>query len=526
MKHIYLTIITLSFLISACNNRDYSAPGPSLIYLNFNNKIANSGILPVEFRGEKYVSYAKGIKDTCLNLTGTAEFRKPVIVDKGPANSFGDYEGLTILMWVKASPDDPMNYVIAGQRVFTEQDHFKGWHISKTTNGGWRWEFSDGIQKLTYTPPPTHQPLSDKKWHQLGFAIDKQQLEARLFYDGNLKAILSLESLDISFPGTALYIGSDPMAEDPRIETFNGMIDEVGVWSRILSDTQVAGTYNNISGRKLKSFHEYSDSLTIMTWNIANGGEMHGKFIGIQRIADAIRESGADIVSIQETLNSGEILAGELDYYLYRRSKNLSLLSKFPPVKSYNVFRPNHVGVLQVAINDTKDILIAPLWLSQTPDLAAYFGKSDARADTIEVREMETRGRETTFILSEMRPFLLNAQQTPVVLAGDFNSGSHLDWTEQNKKRHNNLVVNFPATRFMEEAGFTDAFRSVFPDEVETPGHTWSPIYQEGLQTRMDFIYFRGASLKPSTATVLDSTEFGFPSDHGAVVVSFLVEKE
>ncbi|WP_025007062.1 LamG-like jellyroll fold domain-containing protein [Marinilabilia salmonicolor] len=525
MKHIYLTIIFLTLLLWGCNNREYSDPGPSLIYLDFNNKIENSGILPVEFRGEKYVSFARGIKDTSLNLSINAQYRKPVIIEKGPANSFGDYEGLTFLMWVKAAPDDPMNYVIAGQRVFLGDNQYRGWHITKTGNGGWQWEFSDGNQKLTYTPPPTHQPLNDNKWHQLGFAIDKQQQEARLFFDGNLKAILSLETVNIVFPGTALSIGSDPMAETPISETFNGLIDETGIWSRVLNDSQVSGSYKSVSGKKLKPLKTYTDSLTVMTWNIANGGELQGKFVGIQRIAGVIRSSGADIVSIQETMNAGEILAGELDYYLYRRSKNLSLLSRFPPVKSFNVFRPNHAGALQVAINNTRRILVAPVWLSQQPDLAAYVAKSDAQTDTIEVREMESRGREANFILSEMRPFLINANQIPVVIAGDFNSGSHLDWTERNQKKHNGLVVDFPATKFMQEAGFADAYRSVFPNETIDHGHSWSPVYKEGLQARMDFIYYQGKMLTPSVAAVIDSAAFEFPSDHAAVVVSFRVEE-
>jgi endonuclease/exonuclease/phosphatase family metal-dependent hydrolase len=526
MKHIYLAIITILLLITGCHEREYANPGPSLIYLSFNNQIANSGILPIEFRGDKYVSYTEGILDTCLDLSTNAMYRKPVIIDKGPANSFDDYEGLSLLFWVSATPADPEEYVLTGQQVFLGNHQYLGWRISKTCNGGWQWEFSDGFNKLTYNPPAKYQPIDDGKWHQIGFAIDKRQREARFYYDGNLKAVISLETLDFSFPGTALYVGSGPLAEDPRIETFNGIIDELGIWSRVLTDAQVAGTYRNIAGRKLKSLARYTDSITVMTWNIANGGIMEGKYVGLQRIADVIRDSGADIVSLQESMGAGEIIAGELNYYLYRRSKNLSILSKYPPAKSFNVFRPDHSGALQVAIDDSRQAIIAPVWLSETPSLAAYLQKSDARADTIEVREMETRGREANFMLSEFRPFLLRGQQTPIILAGSFNSGSHLDWTERNKENHNGLVVNFPATRFMEEAGFSDAYRAIFPDEVNTPAHTWSPIYKEGLQTRMDFIYYQGDGLTPSTARVIDTATYGFPSDHAAVVVSFLVDSE
>jgi endonuclease/exonuclease/phosphatase (EEP) superfamily protein YafD len=151
--------------------------------------------------------------------------------------------------------------------------------------------------------------------------------------------------------------------------------------------------------------------------------------------------------------------------------------------------------------------------------------KNNARADTIEVREMESRGRETNFILSEIRPFSNNSKNTPVILAGDFNSGSHLDWTKANKERHNGLVVKFPSTKFMASAGFRDAFREIWPDETKTPGITWSPIYKDGLQTRMDFIFYKGEKLEPVWAEVIDTYLFEFPSDHAAVAVSFKIEE-
>ncbi len=525
MKQIYLILLLFfAMFITGCRQREYSNPGPSLIYLSFNNEIMNTGILPVNFHGDKYVSYDKGLADSCLNLSENARYRKPVIIDKGLANSFGDYEGLTIMLWVKSGDDDPNEYVITGQKQLMEKEKYRGWHISKTLSGSWMWEFSDGDDVLRYSPTHTHQPINDGRWHQIGFNIDKLQREARFYYDGDLKAVLSTESMDTSFPGTSLQIGSDPLAKDPRTETFNGMIDELGVWSRALSDDQVAGLFHLTSGKKLRALPVYKDSITVMTWNIRNGGMHQGKYVGVERVADIIRNSGADIVALQETMGSGEQIAGELDYFFYRRSANLSVLSRFAPLKSYNAFRPDHFGALNLDLGENKDLLIGPVWLSGHPNLAAYFRKENARADTIEVREMETRGVEANFLLSEIRPFIINSEQTPIVMAGDFNSGSHLDWTERNQERYNGLVVDFPATRFMEDAGFKDAYRQLFPDEVAKPGVTWSPIYKEGLQTRMDFIWYQGKKLIPTSASVINTHPLGFPSDHAAVVVSFTME--
>ncbi|HKK67767.1 MAG TPA: LamG domain-containing protein, partial [Bacteroidales bacterium] len=268
MKQIYLVFLLALFILIGCKQRDYSNPGPSLIYVTFNGEVSNTGILPVEFRGQKYVSFSKGISDTCLNLSKNALFRKPVIIDKGSANRFNDYEGLTIIFWVKTDPNDPNEYVIIGQKSLAEDKNYSGWHISKTKTGSWRWVFRNGNDSLQYAPTHAHQPINDGGWHQIGFTMNKSQGEARFFYNGNLKAILSTENMDLSFPGTSLYAGADPLAQNMQTQTFNGMIDELGVWSRAFSNNQVAGLYNQTSGRKLKPLPAYKDSITMLTWNI------------------------------------------------------------------------------------------------------------------------------------------------------------------------------------------------------------------------------------------------------------------
>jgi endonuclease/exonuclease/phosphatase family metal-dependent hydrolase len=46
-----------------------------------------------------------------------------------------------------------------------------------------------------------------------------------------------------------------------------------------------------------------------MTWNIWHGGKEVGAEVGPKRVAEIIRESGADIIALQETYGSGEWLA-------------------------------------------------------------------------------------------------------------------------------------------------------------------------------------------------------------------------
>jgi endonuclease/exonuclease/phosphatase family metal-dependent hydrolase len=54
--------------------------------------------------------------------------------------------------------------------------------------------------------------------------------------------------------------------------------------------------------------------------------------------------------------------------------------------------------------------------------------------DDFLISENKTKVKELKTILSEIEHFLKNTDSVPVILYGDFNSGSHLDWTKKLKK--------------------------------------------------------------------------------------------
>ncbi len=63
----------------------------------------------------------------------------------------------------------------------------------------------------------------------------------------------------------------------------------------------------------------------------------------------------------------------------------------------------------------------------------------------------------------------------PSFVMGDFNVPSHLDWTPAVVAGGRvKLAVDWPVTRIMADAGFTDSFRAVHPDPVAVPGLTWT----------------------------------------------------
>ncbi|MDD4514036.1 TIM barrel protein [Massilibacteroides sp.] len=92
-----------------------------------------------------------------------------------------------------------------------------------------------------------------------------------------------------------------------------------------------------------------------------------------------------------------------------------------------------------------------------------------------------------------------------VILGGDFNEPSHLDWQEdtKNMRDHQGVVINWDCSVLLQDKGYIDAFREQYPNPVDYPGFTF-PAATEGVELkklawapevderdRIDFIYYR-----------------------------------
>lgn len=96
----------------------------------------------------------------------------------------------------------------------------------------------------------------------------------------------------------------------------------------------------------------------------------------------------------------------------------------------------------------------------------------------------------------------------PIVLMGDFNEPSWLDWTIKTKDLfdHNGTVIQWPATKELDQADFIDAYRTFYPDELTHSGFTWPANAHEVKSTswtpladereRIDYIFYRGDNVE------------------------------
>lgn len=147
-----------------------------------------------------------------------------------------------------------------------------------------------------------------------------------------------------------------------------------------------------------------------------------------------------------------------------------------------------------------------------------------------------------------------------ILIGGDFNEPSHLDWQKNTKdiRDHNGVVLNWDCSILLEKAGYKDCYRELYPDPIVNPGFTfpsanplvdkakltWAPTADE--RDRIDFIYYHpnpGLKLKdiqivgPSQSILYgksvenDSKDRfilptqGWPTDHKALLGTFKLTK-
>ncbi|MCW3787701.1 endonuclease/exonuclease/phosphatase family protein [Plebeiibacterium sediminum] len=520
MKFILPVIFLLT--LSSC---ELFRPSPQvasvpMIYFDFKGDCKSKGIEDFKTFGNQNLSYIPGIKDSCLNLSITSPYRKPVIIRTKGDVMLDQQPYLAVIVWVKMAKNDLETYGIIGNKSIDVENE-KGWIISSTLEGSWQLDICDGIQSWNYKATPSRQRINDNRWHQIGFSIDKTTNMAKTYFDGKMMGIINLDNLSSFEADYHLHIGCNPGSTDYSMDTFNGMIDETGIWVKNLSEEEFRDSYLYFKNEKLPEQEYAEEEFKVLTWNIWNGGRQLGRTAGVQQIVNVIKSSGADIISLQEDFGSGEFISDQLNYHFYRCSNNLSLLSRFPIKNTHHIYKPLNSGNAEIMITPEESVMFCPIWLSHNPNIKGLLVNTSANTDTILDIEKNSRGNEIKFILSELKKFNSIQNTKAIILAGDYNSGSHVDWTEDNINNKYNKAIPFPTSILMEENQFIDAYRKIYPDIYTNLGNTYSPLFREGYNDRIDYVYYKGNSIEAINASVIDSTSSFFPSDHAALLVTF-----
>lgn len=288
------------------------------------------------------------------------------------------------------------------------------------------------------------------------------------------------------------------------------------------------------------------DNVRVLIWNIQRGSNDFKN--GPEKALAVIKAANPDICLLQESYDIkddrpqlGVWMAKELGWNAWQStSPHLCVLTKAKPTKTY--FHANWHG-LGVDIEDRqkRKFTAYTIWL----DSGAYisdFLKDNPAANRETLLKCETTDSKRLVQAQALLAHLkeqghLNSTNS-VLVGGDWNCPSHLDWTPETSRAFPfRRALPLPVSLAMRDSGFTDLFRVTYPDPVKVPANTWSPLYradENGLALpidRIDRLYAKnpekGWTLVPVAARLLPDplednnipdSDRQFPSDHSAVV--------
>ncbi|GAA2608207.1 endonuclease/exonuclease/phosphatase family protein [Streptomyces axinellae] len=282
-------------------------------------------------------------------------------------------------------------------------------------------------------------------------------------------------------------------------------------------------------------------TLRVMSFNVWLGGSMVDRALDKQ--VAVIRKHKADVVGLQETdAHTARDIGRRLHWHYYQSGHDLGIVSRYPMKVTGTTRAAVGVG-LRLPHGRAAELWNAHLWYQDYGPYGACFTKETTRQ--LVAREERRRAPEAREIVKKLGAKLARTHRKPLLLVGDFNAPSHLDWTRATRRPHcGRGPVPWPTTRVLQDAGFRDSFRQAHPAPRKTPGLTWSPIVkkhqgEEGPkgapepQDRVDFVHYKGSRLKVVSSTTIvegrprpEPHQRGniWPSDHKAVLTTFRVQ--
>ncbi|MBT3198471.1 MAG: endonuclease/exonuclease/phosphatase family protein [Phycisphaerales bacterium] len=278
-----------------------------------------------------------------------------------------------------------------------------------------------------------------------------------------------------------------------------------------------------------------TDSIRIMTFNIWADGKA-GKQ-PLSQTAAVIKSARADIVGLQESHKNAKAIADILGWHHVQQKRSVAVLSRFKIVET--TAKKNGVKVRLPSGQELfffnihfRPAPYQPYQLLNIPYGKGKFIKTEAQAIAA---ANKARGDQAAALLEDIQA--VGDKDTPMFITGDFNEPSHLDWTAATAKSGRHPVkVAYPASSSVIKAGFADAYRTIHPDEMKTPGYTWTPVTKPSSpkdhHDRIDFVYFRGKNVRVKNVQIVGESKENadvvvtpYPSDHRAVVATIVIPK-
>jgi len=185
---------------------------------------------------------------TGATINQTGKIDKAYSFDGNDKVTFGTFNAGTSAMsafcWVKTS-------LTSAQMIFTKYDYGSGdrsWNMNMTAAGKLQVYISDNgtaAKKIYYTD----DSINDNDWHLVGFTFDSGTL--KLWIDGVDAAVTkTTDDAATSIHQSSKMVGVGfQINNGSYVVSYQGLIDQPGLWSKALSTNEISALYNSGNGK-------------------------------------------------------------------------------------------------------------------------------------------------------------------------------------------------------------------------------------------------------------------------------------
>lgn len=280
-----------------------------------------------------------------------------------------------------------------------------------------------------------------------------------------------------------------------------------------------------LSGCVSGNLHVDAPEIKVLSLNVWQEGTRVEN--GFDFIVERIAQLEPDLVAFSEVRNYndsdfiGRLVAALRErglVYYGEKSFSTGIISKYPIVQQevLSAWDRNDRGSATKALVEVKGRAVAFYslhldWRHYAVYLPRAYGSTSWKkvaAPVTDIEEILKDSRES-YRDEIMEAVIADAnrerlQGRGILICGDFNEASHLDWQADTAqlRDHNGVVINWDLSTMLHDSGYKDSYRVIHPNPVTHPGFTFpannpavpvsslacAPEVDE--RDRIDFIYY------------------------------------
>ena len=242
------------------------APGTKVIFYSYLlvKTGINSGL-------QAYWNFdGKNFADSANHFDGTESGSSPIAFAAGKTG-FGQAMQLDgVDQYVQITGGNPDDLAFAGRSMsiagwFKVGAFDKSWQalVAKGEGSNWRVARNNADVGLSYAGGLTDaigtKDVTDGNWHHFAAISDATGLNfgTALYIDGARDGVIAGKAI-LAANGSRMMIGENPGATG---RSWNGAIDDLAIWSRVLSEAEIASLYANGTGKPVSALAAVSTDL-------------------------------------------------------------------------------------------------------------------------------------------------------------------------------------------------------------------------------------------------------------------------